>query len=155
MLAGQLEAVGAGTCAAARGRATIPAPMKTSTIRVLVADDAKLMREKIRDHLATAPDITIVGESTDYEQTIQMLHSLKPEILLTDLRMRVGANAQPVDFARVCQKLGCVVVAMTFAEIDSAIKGFAAEMNALRIIDKTTLFHTLIPTLREVAPHRA
>jgi DNA-binding NarL/FixJ family response regulator len=92
------------------------------------------------------------GESTDYEQTLELLHSLKPDILLTDLRMRVGANAQPVDFARVCEKVGCVVVAMTFAEIDRAIEAFAAEMNALRIIDKTQLFHTLIPTLREIGP---
>jgi DNA-binding NarL/FixJ family response regulator len=126
----------------------------SKTIRLLIADDARLMRDKIREHLAVAPDIHIVGESTDYEQTLEMLHTLKPDILLTDLRMRVGANAQPVDFATVCKKLGCIVVAMTFAEIDRSIKAFAAEMNALRIIDKTQLFHTLIPTLREIGPRR-
>jgi len=131
-----------------------PTVKPSATIRLLIADDAKLMRDKIREHLATAPDIQIVGEATDYEQTLQLLHDLKPDVLLTDLRMRVGANSQPVDFARVCQKIGCVVVAMTFAEIDRAVKAFADEMNALRIIDKTQLFHTLIPTLREIGPRR-
>ncbi len=113
------------------------------------------MRDKIREHLAVAPDIHIVGEAADYEQTLQMLDALKPDILLTDLRMRVGPNAQPLDFATICKKVGCVVVAMTFAEIDHSIKAFAAEMNALRIIDKTQLFHTLIPTLREIGPRQA
>jgi DNA-binding NarL/FixJ family response regulator len=124
-------------------------------IRVLLADDAEIIRSQIRRHLATEADISIVGEATDYEQTIQMLKDFKPDILLTDLRMRVGANAQPADFGTVCQKLGCVVVAMTFAEIDSGIRDFAAEMHALRLIDKTRLFHTLIPTLREVRALRA
>jgi DNA-binding NarL/FixJ family response regulator len=124
-------------------------------IRVLIADDAAVMRKQIRQHLVIATDITVVGESSDYEQTIQVLKDLKPDILLTDLRMPVGAQAQPVDFATVCQQLGCVVVAMTFAEIDNAVRSFASEMNASRVLDKTTLFDTLIPTLRETGSRRA
>jgi DNA-binding NarL/FixJ family response regulator len=123
-------------------------------IRVLIADDAALMREQIRQHLASETDISIVGESKDYEQTIQMLKDLGPDILLTDVRMPVGPNAQPADFATVSKKIGCVVIAMTFAEIDNGVRSFAAEMNAARILDKTTLFDTLIPTIREVGVMR-
>jgi hypothetical protein len=46
-----------------------------------------------------------------------MLRALKPDILLTDLRMRVGPNAPRVDFARFCQKLGCVLAAAHNPEV--------------------------------------
>ncbi|MFG6177748.1 UvrY/SirA/GacA family response regulator transcription factor [Halomonas sp. THAF12] len=56
-------------------------------IRVLVADDHHLVRTSIAHLLDDEPDITIVGEAADGEESIRLARELKPDIVLMDIRM--------------------------------------------------------------------
>ena len=56
-------------------------------IRVLVADDHHLVREGIRALLEKAPDIEVVGEASDGRETIELVKSLVPDVLLIDISM--------------------------------------------------------------------
>ncbi len=60
-----------------------------SNIRVLVADDHAIFREGLRKLLEGAGDISVVGEAGDGDETVRLLHKLKPDVLLLDLRMPV------------------------------------------------------------------
>ncbi len=59
------------------------------SIRVLVADDHAIFREGLRKLLEGAGDIAVVGEAGDGDETVRLLHKLKPDVLLLDLRMPV------------------------------------------------------------------
>jgi DNA-binding NarL/FixJ family response regulator len=56
-------------------------------IRVLIVDDQTLVRRGIRSLLELAGDIEIVGEAADGEDAIRAIGTLRPEVVLLDVRM--------------------------------------------------------------------
>jgi len=56
-------------------------------VRVLIADDHRLMVEGTRQALERAGGFEIVGEATTGVQVLPLVRRLKPELVLLDLRM--------------------------------------------------------------------
>jgi two-component system response regulator NreC len=65
-----------------------------SRIRVLLADDHRLVRAGLRALLAYEPDIEVVGESGDGEETVAQTLRLLPDIVLMDLAMPKGGGLE-------------------------------------------------------------
>ena len=68
------------------------APSANGPIRVLVADDHRVVRQGLRTFLATTGDIRVVGEASDGSETLTQLHGLAergeaPDVVLMDLLM--------------------------------------------------------------------
>ena len=57
------------------------------TIRLLIVDDHKMMRDGLRKILEEQPDIEIVGEATDGGMADKMVTRLRPDIVLMDVNM--------------------------------------------------------------------
>jgi DNA-binding NarL/FixJ family response regulator len=57
------------------------------SIRVLIADDEKLMRSGLRAILAAEPDIEVAGEAGDGLEAIASAERLRPDLVLMDVRM--------------------------------------------------------------------
>ena len=66
--------------------ASSPPPPKKAA-RVLIADDHDLVREGLRAVLAGEEDLRVVGEARDGQEALQMCRSLKPDLVLMDVRM--------------------------------------------------------------------
>jgi two-component system, NarL family, response regulator NreC len=58
-----------------------------SRIRVLLADDHAVLRAGLTALLSTQPDIEVVGEAADGEQTINETLRLGPDLVLMDIAM--------------------------------------------------------------------
>jgi DNA-binding NarL/FixJ family response regulator len=56
-------------------------------MKVLIADDHKLMVEGIRRALEPAEDIEIVGEASNGSQVLPLVRRLNPDVVLLDMRM--------------------------------------------------------------------
>lgn len=59
-----------------------PAPL-----RVLLVDDEPLVREGLREHLAFAPDVAVVGEAGDGIAAIAAIEALRPQLVFLDVQM--------------------------------------------------------------------
>jgi two-component system response regulator NreC len=56
-------------------------------IRVLIADDHRILREGLKGLLETDPEIQVVGEASNGEQAIDMVKEMNPEVVLMDIGM--------------------------------------------------------------------
>jgi DNA-binding NarL/FixJ family response regulator len=58
-----------------------------SAIRVLIVDDHPIVRQGVRGVLANHPDIQVVGEADSASALFAIVDSLKPDVVLVDIRM--------------------------------------------------------------------
>ena len=56
-------------------------------IRIILADDHVLVREGIRDLIQQERDMEVVAEAADGRQAVQLVNTLKPDIVLLDIAM--------------------------------------------------------------------
>ncbi len=61
--------------------------MSEQKIRVLIADDQRLMREGLRIILDDAPDIEVIGEAENGLIAMQLAEKRHPDVILMDIRM--------------------------------------------------------------------
>lgn len=57
------------------------------SIRVLLVDDEELVRTGLRMILEAEADIAVVGEAVDGERAVEKSDSLRPDVVLMDIRM--------------------------------------------------------------------
>src|SRR5215472_11826870 len=57
------------------------------TIRIVIADDHKIVRRGIRTFLELDPELVVVGEAADGAEAVRLAQRLQPDIVLMDLVM--------------------------------------------------------------------
>jgi CheY-like chemotaxis protein len=62
------------------------------TLRVLLVDDHKIVRQGIRAMLAEASDIEVVGEAGNGQEAIELADQLVPDVIVMDMAMPVMAG---------------------------------------------------------------
>jgi DNA-binding NarL/FixJ family response regulator len=103
----------------------VSAPPGNGPIRVLVADDHRVVRAGLRTFLATTDDIRVVGEASDGSQTLTQLHALHdrgeaPDVVLMDLLMSPMDGIEATRQIRARYPDVQVVALTSFAEEDKA-----------------------------------
>jgi DNA-binding NarL/FixJ family response regulator len=104
-------------------------------IRVLVADDHKLMLEGIRRALESGEDIEVVGEAHTGSQVLPMVGRTSPDLVLLDLRMPDMNGLACLDAIKERHPNVKVVVLSAFGDAEHI--GNAFERGATAYIVKT------------------
>ncbi|WP_433339014.1 response regulator [Spirillospora sp. CA-294931] len=81
-------------------------------MRVLVADDQRLIREGIASLLDLQPGVTVAGTAPDGRAAVDQAVSLDPQVVLMDVRMPVMDGVQATAALRE-QVPGCRVLMLT------------------------------------------
>ncbi|GAA3497156.1 response regulator [Streptomyces albogriseolus] len=61
---------------------TVPAP-----IRVVLADDERMVRSALRAILSAEPDLEVAGEAATGAEAVAVVRELRPDVVLMDVRM--------------------------------------------------------------------
>jgi DNA-binding NarL/FixJ family response regulator len=120
-------------------------------IRLIIADDHRLVREGLRHHLSRADDIEVVGEASDGKELLTVLeksgHDL--DVALVDTRMPEVDGLEAVRLIRLRHPR--VGVVMLVPSEDGRLAADAVEAGARGFVFKTADGEDLIRTVRAAA----
>jgi DNA-binding NarL/FixJ family response regulator len=122
--------------------------MPTPTIRVLCADDHRLMREGIARIVGVQPDMTVVAQASDGEQAVAQFLKHRPDVTLMDLEMPTMTGIQAIQAIRGHQADARIVVLTMYHGDEDIHRAIAA--GAMGYLLKDTLPDDLIRVIREV-----
>lgn len=104
------------------------------SIRVLLVDDHKILREALKGVLEREHDIVLVGEASDGAEAINLARTLQPDIVLMDIGMPVMGG---IESARnlIAAHQGTKVIALsTFSDrrvvtqmLDAGARGYVVK----------------------------
>jgi adenylate cyclase len=73
-------------------------------ITVFLADDNVLVREGVRALLNIEADLEVVGVAADYDELVQGADALKPQVVVTDIRMPPSFQNEGIEAAKEVRK---------------------------------------------------
>ncbi len=102
--------------------------MSEQKIRVLIADDQRLMREGLRIILEDAPDIEVIGEAENGLIATQIAEKRQPDVILMDIRMPVldGIEATERIRKQATQGPPRILLLTTFDTPELVVEGMRA-----------------------------
>ena len=116
-------------------------------IKVLLADEAELMRRAIRFVLGQREGIKVVGEASSLEAAIQKATEVGPDVVVLDLNM---ANRDHTPLTEVGSLLkGAKILGITFGSEDNTAE-LAYRIGAAKVLDKMDMMDQLIPSILEL-----
>ena len=59
----------------------------SSSARIIIADDHELVREAMRSLLDSEPDLRIIDEAKDGQESIELTRLQRPDLVIMDVRM--------------------------------------------------------------------
>jgi DNA-binding NarL/FixJ family response regulator len=98
----------------------------STPIRVLIADDQKVVREGLAMVLSLLRDVEVVGAASDGDEAIALARDLHPDVVLMDLRMPGCDGVEATRILRERQPGTKVVVLTTYADDRSVLDALRA-----------------------------
>ena len=120
------------------------------SVRVLIADDAEVIRTAIRDLLASEPTVEVCGEAGNYSQTIYLAATLQPDVILLDLHMPDDDSFDSAFVKLRLLSIGSRILAMSLWR-DAETQIIGQGYGAVELLDKGKLFNELIPAIRRAS----
>ena len=121
----------------------------TKTIRLLLVDDQRLMRDGLRILLELEADFEVVGEAEDGAQALEAYRQLSPDVILMDIRMPVMDGVEATRRLQEADPSSKVIILTTFDDNEFVFEGLRA--GALGYLLKDVSGEELADAIRKVA----
>ncbi|HAJ35031.1 MAG TPA: DNA-binding response regulator [Chloroflexi bacterium] len=98
----------------------------TASIRVLVVDDQRLMRDGLRTLLELEDDLVVVGEASSGEAAVSAFAELQPDVVLMDVRMPGVDGVEATRRIRTNWPDARIIILTTFDDDEYVFEGLRA-----------------------------
>lgn len=136
----------AGSAAAAPAAVAEADASSREPLRVLLADDHRIMREGLVRLLAEEPDLVVIGEATDGREAVELARRLRPDVVVLDVSMPHLAGEAAARQIRAALP-ACRIVALSMhaaAERRSSMREAGADV----YLEKTGASEFLVSAIR-------
>ena len=127
--------------------------MTGAKVRVLTADDQRVVREGLAMLLGLLPDVEVVGTAADGDEALALADELRPDVILMDLRMPRVDGVEATRRLRASHPEIKVVVLTTYADDRSVMEALRA--GALGYLTKDAGAEEIQQALHRVANGQA
>ncbi|WP_456461640.1 response regulator [Reichenbachiella sp.] len=118
-------------------------------IKVVLADDHEIVRKGIRLLINGKKEIEIIGEANDGLQAVELVHNLKPNVLITDLSMPGLSGIEVAAKVKKHYAHTHVLILSAFFDEENILKSF--ESGALGYLPKNSNEEELIHAIEETS----
>jgi DNA-binding NarL/FixJ family response regulator len=122
---------------------------KTSSIRILVADDHYVVRMGVTAIINNEPDMEVVAEAVNGMQAIELFDKHKPDLVLLDSRMPLKSGIEAAKEIQRRNNAARILMLTAFDGDEDIHKAIAA--GAQGYVLKSSTGEQLVPALRAVA----
>lgn len=121
-------------------------------IRILIADDHTLMRDGLKQILASAGDMVVAGEASDGFQTLDQVRSGEWDLLLLDMSMPGRSGVELIRQIKIEKPRLPILVLSMHKESEYAVRSIRA--GAAGYLCKDSASQQLLTAIRAVAGGR-
>lgn len=121
-------------------------------MKVLLADDHRIVREGLKSLLSSQPDLEVVAEASDGRQAVEMARDLAPDVVVMDVAMP-QLNGIEATRQLAADETGMKIVALSMHS-DRRYVSEALKAGASGYVLKDGAFDELISAIRAVAADR-
>jgi DNA-binding NarL/FixJ family response regulator len=117
-------------------------------MRLFVADDSSIVRERIIRLVSGVRDTEVVGEAADGAETMLGILKLKPDLVILDLKMPKGSGLEILPLIKRLTSPPLVMVLTNFST--SLHRQGCLRLGADYFFDKSTEFEQAIDVIRRL-----
>lgn len=123
------------------------------TIRFMIVDDQQIIREGLAGMLSREPDLELVGIAENGREAVSLASSLKPDLILMDLRMPIMSGAQAIREIRKIRPETYFIILTVYDNDEELFEALRAGAKAFLLKDVSR--DELIAVMRDVAAGKA
>ena len=117
-------------------------------MRVFIADDSAVLRERVIEMLSDLPGIEIIGHAQDVSEALTAINKLNPDVVILDIRMPGGSGIDVLQDIKK-DKQAPVVIILTnypYPQYRKKCLGLGADY----FFDKSTEFEKVTELFRQL-----
>jgi DNA-binding NarL/FixJ family response regulator len=118
-------------------------------LRIVIADDQRLLRDGIATILSLEEDLDVVGAAENGLEAVRMVRSLSPQIVLMDIKMPVQDGIEALKTIKAEMPEVKVIMLTTFAEDKFIVEAMSAGADGFLLKDMPS--ERVVQTVRDAA----
>ena len=118
------------------------------SVKIIIADDHKIMRDGLRNMLEKEPGMEVVAEAKNGREAVRLAEQLRPDILIMDITMD-DLNGMDAARAIVAKGLGTRIIALSMHADKRFVAGMF-EAGAMAYLLKDCAYDELLQAIRQV-----
>lgn len=83
-------------------------------MRVFIADDSLMLRQRLADLISELENLELVGQAGDAHQALEAIQSLRPDVVILDIRMPEGNGIQVLEAVKAHESAPQVIMLTAF-----------------------------------------
>jgi DNA-binding NarL/FixJ family response regulator len=115
-------------------------------MRLFIADDSKLLRDRLVELLASLEGIEIIGQAKDTIEAIESIQRLKPQVVVLDIRMPKGNGIKVLEAIKKDEQPPVVIIFTNYPY--SQYRKKCRDAGADFFFDKSSEYEKLIETVK-------
>jgi len=121
-------------------------------IKILIVDDQAVVRKGLKMQLSLEADLLVVGEAENGKQALEMVLTIKPDVIILDLEMPVMDGLSTLEILRK-EHPGIPIIILSIHEsLDDRLQAGTEGVSAFVV--KSGDPSRLISEIRQVADHQ-
>ena len=121
-------------------------------MKILIVDDCRAFRDRLRRHLAGAAHIEVAGEAGGGKEALHVIEAVQPDVILLDLEMPAGNGLAVL---RRLRDLGSAIpVIIMTNHATYRVRERCIALGAQAVLDKLDVSSRLLPVLADLTHGR-